>query len=88
MHFIFTYHATQRMSERNIPDPLTIELAVCKNRIKKIIRDRCKKNGYKSNLVYYRGNQKNAITVPVYVCEILGIAKYQVITVFWLDLNK
>lgn len=82
MEFILTKHSKFRMYQRTIQDPNTVpDLKLAKSRIKKEIKRKCKQNGFNKDLVYYRTNQN---PIAVYVCEIIGIGKYKVITAFRL----
>ena len=82
MKFILTNHAKERIFERKLLSPEVLDLRLTKNKIKKRVRDICKKNGFSSKLIYWRTNEKEPV---IYVCEILDKAKYKVITAFRLD---
>ena len=74
------------MYQRNIAPPSSQFLTPAKNKIKKLIKKKCKKNVYKRDLVYWRACTYSEGVVPVYVCEIHDTDTYVVITVFNLYL--
>ncbi|WP_394760067.1 DUF4258 domain-containing protein [Flavobacterium sp.] len=82
MEFIISNHAKKRIFERKLFLPSEINLVLTKNKIKKRVREICKKNGFSSSLIYWRSNEKQPV---IYVCEIIDIATYKVITAFRLE---
>jgi len=86
MKFILTTHAIKRMKQRNIPNPEELYLLPAKNKIKKLIRKRCKKSGFQKGLIYWKSSDSRSGVIPIYVCSIEGKGLYKVITVFNLYL--
>lgn len=86
MEFILSKHAIQRIWQRQLPSPINESLVICKNKIKKKIRATCTQNGWKKDDVYWRTNSvRENGQYAIYVCKQIDIAKYIVITAFWLD---
>lgn len=82
MKFILTNHAKTRIHQRSLELPSQVDLRLVKNKIRKKVRNLCAKNGIDSELVYWRTNE----TYPtIYVCKIIGVSKYKVITAFRLS---
>ena len=82
MEFIVTNHAKLRMIQRDIPEPNKLILKCARKKTRKKIRELCIKNGVKNEIdgyVYFVNDKF------VYVCIILDIAKYKVITAFKLN---
>jgi hypothetical protein len=86
MEFVLNKHAEERIWQRQLPSPVNESLVIAKNKIKKQIRATCKKKGYQKDDVYWRTNRvRENGQYAVYVCKQIDIAKYIVITAFWLD---
>ena len=82
--FILTEHAQKRIIERDIPNPKGLRLKPVGNKLKMKIRNSCLKNGfknqYRSEYVYFQ--LRNLI---IYVCIIIDVGIYKVLTAFILD---
>lgn len=84
--FSFTKHAEKRMRERDISDPNKLSLVLAKNKAKKYIVQNCPKNKYRNDHVYFRTNNKGARSV--FVCKVLGLGEYLVVTAFKIQSNE
>lgn len=85
-NFKISKHAAERMKQRHIPDPNTLELVIAKNKHKKQIKKQCPENGYRKDLIYWRENNKHELNC-CFVCSVSGVGEYTVITAFRLFNN-
>ena len=85
MVFEISKHAHDRMRERDIPDPHKVSLRVAKKKAKKLIVKQCKKHGYDNSYLYMRTNDRDLSSRIVYVCKVIGLRHYKVITAFHLQ---
>jgi len=78
--FELTSHCEKRMEERSIPHPNDVGLVPANRKTKKLIRESCKKEGFKSDYVYWTVLVQQERLV--YVCVQKDIAHYIVLTCF------
>lgn len=78
--FDITNHAQARMQERDIPHPSEMGLSIANGKTKKLVKESCLKEGFKSDYVYW--TQRYLGFRYVYVCVQKDINHYILITCF------
>lgn len=90
MVFVLSNHAKQRMIEREVLSPTNQRLFPAGNKIKKRIKEACKKEKLKPSHIYFVRHTKNEEThkreCHVYVCVTLTTNTYLIITCFKFSL--
>lgn len=81
-----TKHAEENLKKRDMPYPDVLGLIQANRKTKKLIRESCPNEGFRSDYVYWTTLDKKVRYV--YVCAIKDIAEYIVITCFKYEENK
>jgi hypothetical protein len=84
--FHLTKHAEENLIKRDMPHPNDLGLTQANKKTKKLIRESCPNEGFRSDYVYW-SVRDNKIRY-VYVCAIKDIAEYIVITCFKYEESK
>lgn len=90
LRFFITKHAKEKMIERAVLPPFGQRLDVIGRKLKKKVKQSCKKEGIHRDKIYFKrsciNSETNIREAHVYVCVTKGIGTYIIITCFKYEL--
>lgn len=88
MQFTLTPHAKKRIEQRGIPVPDSgMNMKPAGRKTRRIIRELCAKSGIQFDKIYwtYQMDTSEGRKIVVYVCTLVDVGSYMVITAFILN---
>lgn len=87
MKYIYTKHSTQRLAEREIPNPEGLLLRYANKRLKRKIRESCQKEGCDTTKAFYYWSRYNGMDY-IYVCQQIDEGVFLLITALKYEILK